>query len=78
MTLCRLDLISPSLSEYDQQMKAEIDLKQITPDWLEIIANQVESLKFGVVQITVHESRVVQIEKTEKVRFDKSEKRDTR
>ena len=59
-------------------MKAEIDLKQITPDWLEIIANHVGSLKFGVVQITVHESRVVQIEKTEKVRFDKSEKKETR
>ena len=59
-------------------MKAEIDLKQITPNWLEIIANQVGSLKFGVVQITVHESRVVQIEKTEKVRFDKNEKKETR
>jgi hypothetical protein len=59
-------------------MKAEIALKQITPDWLEIIASQVSSLKFGVVQITVHESRVVQIEKTEKVRFDKSEKKETR
>jgi hypothetical protein len=59
-------------------MKAESDLKQITPDWLEIIANQVSSLKFGVVQITVHESRVVQIEKTEKVRFDRSEKKETR
>ena len=59
-------------------MKAETDLKQITPEWLEIIANQVGSLKFGVVQITVHESRVVQIEKTEKVRFDKSEKKETR
>ena len=59
-------------------MKAEIDLKQITPDWLEIIASQVSSLKFGVVQITVHESRVVQIENTEKVRFDKNEKKETR
>ena len=59
-------------------MKAETELKQITPDWLEIIESQVGSLKFGVVQITVHESRVVQIEKTEKVRFDKSEKKETR
>lgn len=59
-------------------MKAEIDPKRITPDWLEITASQVGALKFGVVQITVHESRVVQIEKTEKVRFNKSEKRETR
>ena len=48
---------------------------EITQSWLGIVANQVESLKFGVVQITVHESRVVQIEKTEKVRLDKPEKK---
>jgi hypothetical protein len=48
---------------------------EITPSWLEIVAAQVESLKFGVVQITVHESRIVQIEKTEKVRLDKPEHR---
>jgi hypothetical protein len=59
-------------------MKAEIDLKRITPDLLEIIISQVSSLKFGIVQITVHESRVVQIEKTEKVRFGKSDKSETR
>ena len=46
---------------------------RITPDWVGIVAKQVESLKFGVVQITVHESRVVQIEKTEKVRLDQGE-----
>lgn len=49
---------------------------EITPSWLGIVASQVETVKFGVVQITIHESRVVQIEKTEKVRLDKPEKRD--
>ncbi len=39
-----------------------------TPDWVELVRRQVESLRFGVVQIVVHESKVVQIEKTEKVR----------
>lgn len=38
--------------------------------WLELIAKQVASLRFGVVQIVVHDSRVVQIERTEKVRLD--------
>jgi hypothetical protein len=47
---------------------------QITPEWLGIVQNQVEALKFGVVQITVHESRVVQIEKTEKVRIERPER----
>ena len=42
-------------------------------DWLEIVRKQVESLRFGVVEIVVHESRVVQIEKTERVRLDKKE-----
>lgn len=37
--------------------------------WLEILRKQVGSLRFGIVQIVVHEGRVVQIERTEKVRF---------
>jgi hypothetical protein len=40
--------------------------------WLEIVRRQVGSLRFGVVQIVVHDSRVTQIEKTERVRLDKS------
>ena len=47
--------------------------KEISPAWLVLVAQQVESLRFGVVQIVVHENRVVQIEKTEKVRLDKTE-----
>lgn len=39
-------------------------------DWLALVAEQVGQLRFGVVQITVHDSRVVQIERTEKVRLD--------
>lgn len=41
-------------------------------NWLEVVAEQIASLRFGVVQIVVHDGRVVQIEKTEKVRLDKS------
>jgi hypothetical protein len=37
--------------------------------WLDVVAEQVSKLRFGVVQITVHDARVVQIERTEKVRF---------
>lgn len=42
-------------------------------DWLEIVREHVNSLRFGVVEIVVHESRVVQIEKTERVRLDQKE-----
>jgi hypothetical protein len=41
--------------------------------WLELVQDHVASLRFGVVQIVVHDSRVVQIERTEKVRLDRQE-----
>ena len=44
------------------------------PDWLEVVRQQVGSLRFGVVQIVVHDSHVTQIEKTERVRLDKPQK----
>jgi hypothetical protein len=44
---------------------------KINVDWLEVVQKQVASLRFGVVQITVHDSRVVQVETTERLRFDK-------
>ncbi len=37
--------------------------------WLELVRCQVRSLQFGVVQIVVHDSRVTQIERTERVRL---------
>lgn len=45
--------------------------KATETDWLALVAEQVGQLRYGVVQITVHDSRVVQIERTEKVRLDK-------
>ena len=42
------------------------------PEWLEIVRKQVASLRYGVVQIVVHDAQVTQIEKTERVRLDKS------
>lgn len=41
-----------------------------TSNWLPVVQKTVESLDFGVVQIVVHGSKVVQIERTEKMRFD--------
>jgi hypothetical protein len=39
------------------------------PEWLNLVRQQVGSMRFGVVQIVVHEGHVVQIERTEKVRL---------
>ncbi|MGA9453673.1 MAG: YezD family protein, partial [Verrucomicrobiia bacterium] len=36
------------------------------PDWLEIVRRQVGSLRYGVVQVVVHDSQVTQIDKTER------------
>ena len=41
------------------------------PEWLELVRRQVASLKFGTVQIIVHDSRVTQVERVEKVRLDR-------
>lgn len=47
--------------------------------WLELVIQHVGSLRYGVVEIVVHDSRVIQIEKTERVRLEKTsnEKRET-
>jgi hypothetical protein len=53
------------------QIKTEIDAGE-KAGWLEIVRRQVGSLRFGVVQIVVHDSQVTQIEKTERVRLDRT------
>jgi hypothetical protein len=39
--------------------------------WHQLVQEQVRSVRFGVVQIVVHDGQVVQIERTEKFRFDR-------
>ena len=40
------------------------------PGWLELVRQHVGSLRYGVVQIVVHDGHVTQIEKTERVRLE--------
>jgi hypothetical protein len=54
-------------SEPKNRPETEKDL----PAWLELVRKQVDSLKFGTVQITVHDSHVTQVERLEKVRLDR-------
>lgn len=42
----------------------------VTAPWLSVVSEKVKSMRYGVVQIVVHDSRVVQIERTERTRFD--------
>jgi hypothetical protein len=54
-------------------MKPTIKSEECERTWLSVVQQQVDSLAFGVVQIVVHDGRVVQIERTEKVRLHKPE-----
>lgn len=39
------------------------------PEWIAVVRTHVEGLRYGVVQLVVHDGRVTQIERTEKVRM---------
>ena len=41
-----------------------------TAAWLSVVTEKVKSMRYGIVQIVVHDSKVVQIERTERTRFD--------
>lgn len=41
-----------------------------SPEWLALVREKVQTLRFGVVQIVVHDSKVTQIERTEKTRIE--------
>lgn len=43
------------------------------PQWLSLVREKVETLRYGVVQIVVHDSRVTQIERTERTRLESAE-----
>jgi hypothetical protein len=47
------------------------------PDWLHVVQEKVETLRYGVVQLVVHDGRVTQIERTEKTRINPSSGRDS-
>lgn len=51
-------------------MKAPTESIEPSEDWLAIVQRKVESLRFGLVQIIVHEGKVTQIESTEKTRLE--------
>lgn len=52
------------------QETARQDATPLAPDWLAIVREKVETLRYGVVTVTVHERKVTQIERTERTRLD--------
>ncbi len=39
------------------------------PEWLELVRRKVDAMRYGVVQIIVHDGRVTQVECTERTRL---------
>jgi hypothetical protein len=39
------------------------------PEWLALVRAKLQDLRYGVVQLVVHDGRVTQIERTEKTRL---------
>jgi len=42
------------------------------PEWLALVRLKVRDLRYGVVQLVIHDGRVTQIERTEKTRLPSS------
>jgi hypothetical protein len=57
-----------------------IQLSQQEPgqEWADFVWDQIKSLEYGAVAITVRNARIVQIDKTERLRFEKSGSLQTR
>jgi hypothetical protein len=50
-------------------MKTASASELTSADWIEVVIQKVSSLRFGSVQITVHDGKVTQVESVEKTRF---------
>jgi hypothetical protein len=50
-------------------MSAITEDQAASKDWLEIVRERVATIRFGSVQITVHDGRVTQVEAIEKTRI---------
>lgn len=50
-------------------MTATANQEPTAETWLDIVRQKVEAMRFGSVQIVVHEGRVTQVESTEKTRL---------
>ena len=50
-------------------MSQNTNTEPTAESWLEIVRQRVEAMRFGSVQIVVHEGRVTQVESTEKTRL---------
>lgn len=64
--------MSASAHSSSSSVSAAAGVSVAAPDWIALVREKVEGLRFGVVQLTVHDGRVTQIERTEKTRLPAS------
>lgn len=50
----------------------KVEAQLIDATVIEQLARALQNLKYGIVELTVHEGRVVQIERRERIRLDAS------
>lgn len=50
-------------------MTATPEIEPAPEPWLDIVGRKVEAMRFGTVQIVIHEGRVTQVESTERIRL---------
>jgi len=62
--------VQATLSEDRSQSSEAPEAASSAQPWLALVAEKVKTLHYGVVQIVVHDSQVVQVERTERHRFD--------
>ena len=60
------------MSEESSQTPVDHHRQTPTNTWLRVVKEQVETASFGSVEITVHDSKVVQVQRTEKLRLDRT------
>jgi hypothetical protein len=66
------------MSATNQNDTGRVVREETTSNWLGLVRDQLASLRFGAVQINVHDGRVVQLEKNEKLRLDRTSSTPTR
>jgi hypothetical protein len=62
--------MSQPTASFRRSVQAVEDQSASATPWLAVVSDKVRSLQYGVVQIVVHDSKVVQIELTERTRFE--------
>lgn len=68
--------MSNSTAYYRRSGQAAVDVTESIEEsataspWVAVVTDKVKSMRYGIVQIVVHDSKVVQIERTERTRFD--------